>query len=113
MEALKDTAEDIADHTGDLLGTYYKLFLINAADKGGTVVSVGVAAIVIMILGIIVMLFGGVGLAWWIGEGLQNMKAGFFITGGIFLFVLALCLALRKRFIFPLIRNAVISKLYE
>ena len=37
-----------------------------------------------MLVIVFILLFLGLGAAWWIGEKLDNMKAGFFIVGGVY-----------------------------
>ncbi|ULQ51872.1 phage holin family protein [Flavihumibacter fluvii] len=113
MDDLRDTAEEVIDHSGDLLETYYRLLLVNATEKGSAVISVGISAVLVGFLAAMAILLAGVGMAWWIGEVLQNMKAGFFIMGGVFILMFSLFLALSKRTIYPFIRNTIIRKLYE
>lgn len=113
MEALKNTAEDLFDHAGNLVDTYYKLTVIKATDKATTVASSGMIVLVSLVIGLLVLFFGGIGLAWWIGETMQNMKAGFFIVGGGFLLLLLIVGLTRKRIMFPFLRNMLIRKLYE
>ena len=66
-----------------------------------------------MFIRIFFMIFLFSGLALWLGNVLDSRPAGFFIVAGFFLLILILVFALRKKVIVPLIRNAIISKVYE
>jgi apolipoprotein N-acyltransferase len=112
MEDIKNTAEEIIDHTGELAETYYRLFLVHAADKGSNMLSASISAAVVYTLLFIALLFAGVGAAWWIGESMHDMKAGFFIIGGVFIVLLGVFAACRKKIISPAIRNTIIRKIY-
>jgi len=97
MDELKNTAEEIADHTGELIDTYYRLFVVNATDKGSKVASIGITAIVMGLISFTALLFAGVGLAIWIGEYMQNMKAGVKGEGSVDEIFSALCEEIEKR----------------
>ncbi|MBU7578164.1 MAG: phage holin family protein [Flavihumibacter sp.] len=113
MDALKSKAADLLEQGSELLDTYYRLTVVNATEKVAKASSVSVVAMAAAIFGLIVIFFGGIGLAWWIGESMDNMKAGFFIVGGIFLLLLAALLLFRKSLLVPLIRNQIIQAIYD
>ena len=113
MDALKSKAADLLEQGGELLDTYYRLTVVNATEKVAKASSVSVVAMAAAIFGLIVIFFGGIGLAWWIGESMDNMKAGFFIVGGIFLLLLVMLMVFRKTLLVPLIRNQIIQAIYD
>jgi hypothetical protein len=113
MEALKAKAGDLIEHGGELLDTYYRLTVVNATEKVAKASSTSVLVLAAAVFGLVVIFFAGIGLAWWIGESMDNMKAGFFIVGGFFLLLLILLLALRKSVILPMIRNLIIQSIYD
>lgn len=113
MDALKTKAADLLEQGGELLDTYYRLTVVNATEKVAKASSVSVVAMAAAIFGLIVLFFGGIGLAWWIGESMDNMKAGFFIVGGIFLLLLVVLMVFRKTLLVPLIRNQIIQAIYD
>ena len=113
MDALKSKVADLLEQGSELLDTYYRLTVVNATEKVAKASSVSVVAMAAAIFGLIVIFFGGIGLAWWIGESMDNMKAGFFIVGGIFLLLLAALLLFRKSLLVPLIRNQIIQAIYD
>jgi hypothetical protein len=53
------------------------------------------------------------GAAWWIGDAMDNMKAGFFIVGGFYTLILLIVLAMAKSYIIPNVRDMIIKKMYE
>ncbi|KIC90874.1 phage holin family protein [Flavihumibacter sp. ZG627] len=113
MEAIKSTAEDLLDHAGNLLESYYKLTVVNATEKATKAASAGFVALAVAFFGLIIFFFLGIGLAWWIGETMQNMKAGFFIVGGAYALILMIFILLRKQMVFPMIRNTIIRNVYD
>lgn len=113
MDALKTKAADFLEQGSELLDTYYRLTVVNATEKVAKASSVSVVALAAAIFGLIVIFFGGIGLAWWIGEAMNNMKAGFFIVAGFFLLVLLALLVFRKSLLVPLIRNQIIQAIYD
>jgi len=113
MENLKDKAENLAEHVGDYLDTYYKLKVLKTIDKASGVASSGIAAIVVSVTVLFVILFASIGLGWWIGQALENMVAGFFVVSGIYAVLGLLVILLRKNTLLPLLRNIIIKKAYE
>jgi Putative Actinobacterial Holin-X, holin superfamily III len=113
MEALKATAENIIDHTRDLLDTYYKLTVVNATDKATKAATAGMSLLVIGSMALLILIFMGIGFAWWIGEYMDNMKAGFFIVGAAYFLLLMIFVLIRREVVFPAIRNNIIRKIYE
>lgn len=113
MEALKEKTNTLLEHGGELLDTYYRLTVVNATDKVAKASSVSVVTLASAIFGLIVLFFLGIGLSIWIGEAMNNMKAGFFIVGGFFLLLLIALFMMRKSVLVPLIRNQIIHAIYD
>ena len=67
MAELKEQADDLLDHAGDYIETYYKLGLLKITEKTTAAGSSIIAALLLTILFIFFALFIGLGLAWWIG----------------------------------------------
>lgn len=112
-EEFTEDAKDLTDHIGDYLETYYKLITINVAQKGVNLASAIINAVVLCFLGLFTFTFIGLGLAWWIGDLVNNRIGGFFITAGIFLVILIAFIIMRKKVIFPFLRNLITRKIYE
>ena len=113
MGEIKDKAEELTEHVGDYLETFYKLTALNATGKATGIISAGITSIVIMLFIMFAMLFAFMGIGWWLGEQMNNMLAGFGIVSGFYIFLIIIILTFRKSFLFPLIRNILIRKMYE
>jgi len=113
MEDLKAKASDLTDSISDYVNTYYKLKVLNVADKATTIGSSAISSIVVLFLGIFVLLFSGIALSIWLGGLLENPALGYLIVAGLYLLIIFILVALRKRIVFPMIRNSLINKLYE
>jgi Flp pilus assembly protein TadB len=113
MEDLKATAAQLKDHVSDYAKTTIDLAKVRAtkgASNAAAGAAIGVAAF-FLVLFFLIFLFTGV--AWWVGGLLNSPAGGFFCVAGFFLLLLVLIFALRKKVIVPLIRNAIISSVYE
>ncbi|WP_346237153.1 phage holin family protein [Niabella insulamsoli] len=111
MFDVKDKIHDIVDNVEDIAKTYYRLSVIQVADKGS---KLGASLVVVLLLfGILLfaMFFACLGLSWWIGQKLDNQMLGFFIVAGG-LFVIVLITLLFKKKIVNFIRNIIINKIY-
>lgn len=113
MEDLKSKIEGLTDHFKDLADTYYKLSLIKVTQKATNITSGILAGITTLFLFVITLFFLGMGLAWWLGNLLNSMPAGFFIVGGFFILVMIAVILLRRKIVFPFLKKAILKKLYE
>ena len=113
MAELKERADDLLDHAGDYIETYYKLGLLKVTEKSTAAGSTIIAALLLTILFIFFALFIGLGLAWWIGGMLDSIIAGYFIVAGIYLLIIFCVLIMRKKVIDPFFRNYLVKKIYE
>ena len=86
MEQVKVKPEGLIDHVEALSETYVKLVVANAAQKGVVIAAGVINAILISLFTVFVLLFAAAGLAWWLGDILNNRAAGFFIVAGVSLF---------------------------
>lgn len=113
MEELKAKTEDLTDHLGELLNSYYEFTVVTVAQKTARTAAGGFTFIVICAFSLCALLFIGVGLAAWIGEALNNRPAGYFIVGGIYILLMVIFYLLRKSVVLPYIRNFIVKKMYE
>jgi hypothetical protein len=113
MEDLKEKTADLADHVEDLADTFYKLTILTVAQKATNIVSGAIAMIVLSVMGMFVLLFLGIALSWWLGDMIDNRAGGFLLGALVFLLVLFIIVSLRKKIIFPIVRNTIISKVYD
>ena len=113
MDDLKEKTADLADHVEDLATTFYKLTVVKLTQKVTNVASNLLLVLSIAIFGFLIILFGGIALAFWIGDLVGNRAGGFLITAGFFLLVLLIIAAMRKKVVFPYIRNLIVRKIYD
>ena len=94
--------------------TIYKDLAKAKAVKGvSTITAAIVIGITAFILAFLFLIMAGFGLGWWLGNVFENRAAGFFAAAGVFLLLCVLLFATRRKVIVPMIRNMIISKLYE
>jgi uncharacterized YccA/Bax inhibitor family protein len=113
MEDIKEKPAELIGHVEDLVSTYYKLTLLNAAEKTATIVSSSIAMLIACTAGIMILLLGGFALSWWLGDLVENRAAGFLLGALFFLVIMIIILAIRKKVLFPFFRNLLIRKIYE
>lgn len=112
-EDLKTKVNRLKDHVGDYVKTYAEIGKAKAVRGISTATAGIVIGITAFFLGFFFLFFIGFGLGWWLGEVFDNRAAGFFAVAGLFLLLCILLFALRRKVIVPLIRNLLISKIYE
>jgi uncharacterized BrkB/YihY/UPF0761 family membrane protein len=105
--------DNLIDATSDMIETYRQLIKVKVIEQTSVGASISIVGLLFLALTILVILFAGLGAAWWIGDKLENMKAGFFIVGGIFCLVLVAGLLIANSVIIPSLRNLIIRKIYE
>ena len=71
------------------------------------------SSLVVLFLGVFVLLFSGIALGIWLGEVLDSPALGYLLVAGIYLLIIIILVLLRKRIVFPMIRNLIINKIYE
>lgn len=109
----KTAAESLTEHTVEYFETYVKLAVVNATQKATVVATISLTAVLLSFFCMFVLFFLGIGMALWAGEVFQNPKAGYFCVSGFYLLCALLFLLLRKRLIFPYVRDQIIRKVYE
>lgn len=105
--------DGIFDAVGDMMNTYRELAKVRMAEGAAVGGSASLLGIVLLLVVIFVLLFLGMGLAWWIGDALDNTKAGFFIVGGFYLLLLVVGVLTSRSVILPWLRNLIVRKIYE
>src|SRR5688572_2114642 len=113
MEELKSKAGDLTDSLTEYIQSYYKLTLLNAADKATSIAASTLASITMFFMGMFVLFFGGIALAIWLGNLLDNDALGYLIVAAFFLLIIIIVVLLKKNIVFPVIRDKLINKLYE
>ena len=113
MEADAERQDSIVDAAGDLIETYRDLITVKIVEHTSMGASISIVGIISLLIIVFVLLFSGMGAAWWIGDTMNNMKAGFFIVGGFYTVILITVLATAKSFLIPTFRNMIIKNIYE
>jgi len=110
---LKNKATQLKDHVSEYVKTYIQLAKAKATTGASNAVSGIVIAVTAFLFTFFFLVFVFTGLALWLGDVLESRAGGFFCVAGFFLLLVILVFALRRKVIVPLIRNAIISKVYE
>ncbi len=113
MEQLKSSTQQLKDHVGEYVSTYIQITKAKAtqgASKAAVGAAIGIAS---FLLALFFLFFLFCGVAFWLGNVIENRQAGFFIVAGFFGLLILLVFALRKKVIGPFVQNAIISKIYE
>jgi len=113
MEDFKTKAENLSDHVGEYVETYLKLTGIKVTEKATGFATVSLVGVLVCFLILCILFFVGIGGALWVGEALQNEKAGYFTVAGFYVVLTILLILLRDKLIFPFLRNFIIKKVYE
>jgi hypothetical protein len=113
MEDEKISTDKWLNSITDLIDSYRNLISVKVVEHTSLGISLSIIGILSMIMAVFVLLFAGIGSAWWLGEYLQNMKAGFFIVGGLYALIFTILLLTSPGIWIPRIRNQIIKKIYE
>jgi hypothetical protein len=113
MNQERSNAETWVNHFRILAEGYRDLASIKIVKGSSQGISVSITGVLLLTVAIFVLLFTGLGFAWWLGEYMNNIKAGFFMVGGIYLLLLVILLLTSRKLIMPMIRNLIIKKMYE
>lgn len=113
MEAEKDSSEKWASNVTELVEDYKSLIAIRMVEHSSLAISSSIIGILSVIIAVFILLFAGLGTAWWLGEYLSNIKAGFFIVGGFYSILFVVLLLTSQKIWIPRIRNVIIKKIYE
>ena len=113
VDEIKDKAKDLTGHIADYAETFYKLTLVKATKKATDIGSAALASVASLLLGLFIMFFGFVALAFWLGDLMESRALGFLAVAGFFLVVLVIIISLRKNIVYPYFRNRIIRKFYD
>jgi hypothetical protein len=111
--SLKDSLEDLGSNLRGYFDTYYKLSVVKLAQKATNAGAGALVAITLCTFGLFVVLFASIAAALWIGNAIGSTAGGFMIVAGFYLLVVLCIIMLRKKIVFPFIRNSIIRKMYE
>jgi hypothetical protein len=107
------TSRSMTQDVGDLVDTYIELAKANVTKKTAEAASYSVSGICMVVLACFAIFFAGFGLAWWLGQLLSSVTAGFLIVAGIFVVLLVLLMVFKEQLVHPIIRNMIVKKVYD
>lgn len=113
MEDVKDKVEELSGHVKDYLGTLYELTTLKLVQQLVNVASFAANSFLIIIFSILILLIGGMGLAWWLGDVMHSRPGGFIVVALFYLVCLICLMTVMKKIVFSAIRNKVLKKIYE
>ena len=113
MEEFNAKAETLTKNVGDYVETYYNLTILKAADKATGIAASSLAGLATFFLSIFVLFFSGLALGVWLGQILENPVLGYLLVAAFYLVLMIILIALRKKIVFPFIRNLIVRKFYE
>jgi hypothetical protein len=106
LEALVTELKNYAKVKYDL--TALKLFIKITNLAGSLLTGIG-----FLIFGTLAIFFLSAALALWLGEMMNSYALGFLCVGGLFIFIFLILFLLRRKIVFPIIRDRLIRKYYE
>lgn len=113
MEEPTNKADQWVNNVTDLADAYKDLLTMRLVEHSSLGIAAAIMGTTSLLISLFIFLFAGFGFAWWLGEYLENMKAGFFIVGGVYSLIFIIILLTSKNIWIPRIRNAIIKKIYE
>lgn len=91
----------------------YKLFQLKLTEKFVIISSKVILLLLSFCFSLLMLLFMSLGLSWYIGEQLDNVALGYVVTGGIYFILLIILVGLRKKLMYPFLRNFITRELYD
>ena len=113
VQEIKEDTKDLLEHATDYLETYYQLLTVTIAQKFINIASGAVNAVILVILGLFTFGMISLGLGWWLGNLIDSRVGGFFLVAGLYILIMVAIIFMRKKLIFPFLRNMFTRKIYE
>ena len=113
MSDSKNVISELSTGIMEYVDTWYKLTRVSGTRKATHVAASLLAIISVLFLGLFVLFFGGLALSIWLARLLDNEIAGYGIVALFFLLVMVVLIFMRKRIVFPIIRDLIIRKIHE
>lgn len=113
MDSLKTKTAHLKEHVSEYVQTTVQLAKAKATKGVSNAAAGAVIGIATAVFGIFFLAFLFTALAWWLGGILESPALGFLCVAGFFLLLIVLLFALRRKVFAPMIRNAIISAVYD
>jgi len=112
MDQKSNNTDNWVESAADLVEAYRQLIAVKIVEHTSLGASISIVGLLSLILTVFILLFTGLGSAWWLGEYLNDMKTGFFIIGGVYTLLFGVLLVTRKLWT-QRIRNLIIKMIYD
>lgn len=113
MEEQKNVFSDFGEDLIDLTDSWYKLTILQGTRKITQLIAFILTIVTVILIGLFVLFFLGVGIAVWLGKVLNSPSAGYILVAFFYLISMMLIVAMRNRIVFPWIRDAIIKRIYD
>ena len=113
MSDSKNVISELSTGVMDYVDTWYKLALVSGTRKATHTAASLLTIVSVLFLGLFVLFFGGIALGIWLGNVLNNDVAGYGIVALVFFLIMVIVISLRKKIVFPFMRDLIIRKIYE
>jgi hypothetical protein len=113
QEEVHTSSRSMTRDVSDLVDNYIALAKANVTQKAADAASVSVTGIIMVVLALFTILFAGFALAWWLAGLINSVVGGFLIVAGLFALLLTVLIIFKEQFLYPIIRNKVVKKIYE
>lgn len=113
MEELTKKLQNLSENLKNYAKTRIDLAIVSFSAKATNVAAGILTSIGILFFGALAFLFACIALAIWLGGILNSLPLGFLIVAGFFILIIIILYLLRRKIIFPIIRNKIIRKYYE
>lgn len=107
----KNKAEQLFSNVKSYLETRLDIIILNIEDKVSDILSSVATVLIISVISLMVVFFVSVGVAWWIGNAMQNSSVGFFIVGGFYLLLMILVAVFKDQWIKLPVINALLKRI--
>jgi hypothetical protein len=112
IEHIKDKAESIFGEASTYAEARWNLGVLNMSAKLADSISSIAISLILAAIGLTVLLFMSLAIAWLIGERLHSLPMGLFLVGLFYVFIGILVFTIRDKFIKLPIINLFIKKFY-
>jgi len=107
---VREKIEDSLEHIGAYVQTRLDLMLLNISDKVANSAATAAVLFILWSLSSFILIFLSIGLAWWIGQEIDSMPAGFFIVAGIYILLTIILYVVAKKVIRPNLTNQILKR---
>jgi len=111
-DEIKARTEDIFDDITNHIEARWNLGVLNASEKAAEAISSITFGLIIGAIGAFILLFLSLGVAWLIGQSLNNLAAGFFIVAAFYALVGGILFMAKDTLVKVPVINMFIKKFY-